>query len=88
MKSKFLRPFSIPSAAFAVVLLFANALGAAPAAKDASKDATPLPLPAIRALKLEPAALTLKEGRDERRVLVFGVTEGDKIIDLDRKSVV
>src|SRR5260370_12267036 len=42
----------------------------------------PPPLPAIRSLKLEPAALTLKDGRDERRVLVSGKTEGDKSIDL------
>jgi Protein of unknown function (DUF1549)/Protein of unknown function (DUF1553) len=87
MKSKLLRQISIPSAAFAVVLLLANSLSAAPAAKNASKDEPPPPMPAIRALKLEPAALTLKDGRDERRVLVFGVTEGDKVIDLTSQAV-
>ena len=87
MKSKTLRPISIPPVAFAAFLLFANALGAAPAAKDASKDAPLAPLPAIRALKLEPGSLTLKEGRDERRVLVLGVLEGDKVIDLTSQAV-
>ncbi len=40
------------------------------------------PLPAIRALQLEPASVTLKDGRDERRVLVMGIVEGEKQIDL------
>ncbi len=39
-------------------------------------------MPAIRALKLLPDALTLSDLRDERRVLVLGVIEGDKTIDL------
>ncbi len=47
----------------------------------------PPPLPAIRSLKLEPAALTLKDGRDERRVLVSGKTEGDKSVDLTLQAV-
>ena len=40
------------------------------------------PLPTIRSLRLEPAALTLVDSRDERRVLVLGVIDGDKTIDL------
>ncbi len=47
----------------------------------------PPPLPSIRSLKLEPAALTLKDGRDERRVLVSGKTEGDKSVDLTLQAV-
>jgi hypothetical protein len=52
---------------------------AAPAASSAPEAP---PLPAIRALKLEPPSLTLKDGRDERRVLVFGRADGDKFVDL------
>src|SRR5713101_5173199 len=47
----------------------------------------PPPLPTIRSLQLEPAALTLKDGRDERRVLVSGKTEGDKSVDLTLQAV-
>lgn len=54
------------------------------AEKAASTQAPPPapPLPTIRALKLLPEALTLTDARDERRVLVLGVIEGDKTIDL------
>ncbi|HMJ63951.1 MAG TPA: DUF1549 domain-containing protein, partial [Candidatus Binatia bacterium] len=41
-----------------------------------------LPLPAIKELKVEPASLTLKDGRDERRVLVLGKTEAGRLVDL------
>ena len=53
------------------------------AEKPASKEvpAAP-PLPAIRALKLLPDALALADASDERRVLVLGVIDGDKTIDL------
>ena len=54
---------------------------AAPVGATNSAPAAP-PLPALRALKLEPASLRLQDGRDERRVLVLGITEGDKIVDL------
>ncbi|HXG49065.1 MAG TPA: DUF1549 domain-containing protein, partial [Methylomirabilota bacterium] len=40
------------------------------------------PLPAIRTLELEPATLTLRHGRDERRVLVWGRTEHGARFDL------
>src|SRR5260221_14740753 len=49
--------------------------------------APPPPLPAIKFLKLQPESLALKDGRDERRVLVWGKTEGDKVIDLTSKAV-
>src|SRR5437762_2048762 len=45
------------------------------------------PLPAIRALKLQPDSLTLKDGRDERRILVWGKTKDDKWIDLTSLAV-
>ncbi len=53
------------------------------AEKPASKEvpAAP-PLPALRALKLLPDALALADASDERRVLVLGVIDGDKTIDL------
>lgn len=40
------------------------------------------PLPAIRELRLTPAALNLKHGRDEQRVLVGGLTDGGALVDL------
>src|SRR5205814_10288551 len=49
-------------------------------------SATP-PLPAIRSLKLEPDSLTLKDGRDERRILVWGKTEAGKLVDLTSQAV-
>ena len=44
-------------------------------------------LPAIRSLKLQPDSLTLKDGRDERRVLVWGVIDGDKLVDLTAQAI-
>ena len=62
-----------------VLASFCRGAGSAP-----SKEAAPPPppLPTIHALTLQPEALTLQDGRDERRVLVWGKTEGDKLIDL------
>jgi hypothetical protein len=40
------------------------------------------PLPSIRALKIEPASLTLRDARDERHVLILGQTENGKLLDL------
>jgi hypothetical protein len=40
------------------------------------------PLPVIRALKIEPATLTLRNARDERHVLVLGEIETGKFLDL------
>ena len=59
---------------------------AAPAAGKTTPAVPPPPLPAIRALKIEPASLTLKDGRDEQRVLVFGVVDGDQQIDLTSEA--
>jgi hypothetical protein len=54
-------------------------------AKESTPDMPappPPPLPAITAIKLMPDKLTLSDGRDERRVLVMGVTESGKPVDL------
>ena len=40
----------------------------------------------IKAIRLEPASVVLKDGRDERRVLVLGKTEGDNWIDLTSEA--
>jgi hypothetical protein len=42
-------------------------------------------LPAIRALQLQPASLVLKHGRDERRLLVSGVTDAG-MVDLSDQA--
>ena len=54
--------------------------------KSASAPPPAPPLPVIQSLRLEPASLTLKAGRDERRVLVFGVVEGGKTVDLTAQA--
>lgn len=54
-----------------------------PAATD---QIPPPPLPAIRALVLEPAALTLEDARDERRVLVWGQTDDGSRVDLTARA--
>ena len=47
-----------------------------------STGAKDLPSPAISAIRLEPAKLTLEDGRDVRRVLVWGETAEGERIDL------
>ena len=42
--------------------------------------------PAVKALRLEPSSLALKDARDERRVLVLGKADGDKWIDLTSEA--
>ena len=54
---------------------------------ESSGPANDPPLPPIKSLKLEPASLTLKNGRDERRVLVLGVTEENQLIDLTSQAI-
>jgi hypothetical protein len=58
-------------------------------AGGSNKSAVPAkpPLPPIRSLKLEPAALTLEDGRDERRVLVWGETASGQRHDLTGDAV-
>jgi hypothetical protein len=54
--------------------------------KDASSEAVPQ-IPTIKSLHIEPASLTLKHGRDERRVLVMGKTDSGQVIDLSSMAV-
>ena len=49
---------------------------------DTADAVAPPPLPAIKSLVIKPASLTLKNGRDERRVLVMGKTDSGALIDL------
>ena len=70
------------------LLSFSLALqGWAASSGSGSVAPEPPPLPAIRSLKLEPASLILHDGRDERRVLVFGQTETETIVDLTSLAV-
>jgi len=59
---------------------------AADAKKEVSTEPAP-PVPAIKSLQIEPASLTLKNGRDERRVLVLGKTDSGALIDLSSVAV-
>src|SRR5688572_25517874 len=58
----------------------------ADAKKEASTEAAP-PIPSIKSLRIEPASLTLKNGRDERRVLVLGKTDSGTVVDLTSAAV-
>jgi hypothetical protein len=60
---------------------------AADAKKEGSTEPAAPPIPAIKSLHIEPASLTLKNGRDERRVLVLGKTESGAMIDLTSAAV-
>src|SRR2546423_9454446 len=53
----------------------------------AATQAKPAPSPAVRNLKLEPASITLEDGRDIQKVLVFGETEARTRIDLTSSAV-
>ncbi|MGI8966199.1 MAG: DUF1549 domain-containing protein, partial [Limisphaerales bacterium] len=54
--------------------------------QNETNSAPKLSFPAIRSLKLEPASLTLKDGRDERRVLVLGETAAGEKFDLSSQA--
>src|SRR5213594_823567 len=74
---------------FGLMICVLSATVTGSAANSVSSATAPVPapsLPSIRTLKLEPATLTLKDGRDERRVLVLGKTETDKWIDLTSQA--
>jgi len=77
---------SIQTAAISLVLL-TSALAQAAEPNPARDDAHPPALPKILELKAQPAALTLIDARDERRVLVLGKAEGDKWFDLSSVAV-
>src|SRR5207249_8863829 len=59
------------------------------AAEAAGKSAPPPKpaLPPIRSLKVEPAALALEDGRDERRVLFWGETAAGQRFDVTDEAV-
>ena len=57
------------------------------AAAPSAAPAAPPPLPVIRALELRPAQLTLRDMRDERRVLVLGKTANGDFVDLTAEAV-
>jgi len=71
-----------------LVVASATVLSTRAAAPPTAKSVTPAapPLPAVSALKVLPASLTLKDGRDERRVLVLGVTADGKTVDLTAEA--
>src|SRR5438093_6211858 len=71
---------------FAGLLLSFTVCVADAASSATEKDVVAQPLPRITALKLEPSKLTLKDGRDERRVLVMGKTEVGNWIDLTSEA--
>src|SRR5438045_4105813 len=59
-------------------------------AAEAAGKSLPPPkpeLPPIRSLKVEPAALTLDDGRDERRVLVWAETAAGQRFDVTDDAV-
>jgi hypothetical protein len=60
------------------------AAGAAPGTKEALPPKPPLP--AFQAVTLQPTSLTLTDGRDERRVLVWGETPNGERIDLTSEA--
>jgi hypothetical protein len=76
-----MKHFGFAVVAFALVLGALPLSFAAEVKKEQSTQAAP-PLPAIKSLVLEPSSLTLRDARDERRVLVMGKTEDGKLIDL------
>src|SRR5437870_2614830 len=77
------------STLFLFFLLAASGLRGAmpePAAADKKGALAKPPLPQIKSLTLEPAALTLDGGRDARHVLVQGKTAAGEIVDLTSEA--
>ena len=74
----------VQNAAISLVLI-ASALAKAADTTPAAEP--PPPAPKILELKAQPAALTLIDARDERRVLVLGKGDGDKWFDLSSTAV-
>src|SRR5687767_13041262 len=68
------------------ITVLVSAMAAISYAKDAASGDMPAPpappLPNVTAIKLMPETLTLTDGRDARRVLVLGVTDSGKMVDL------
>ena len=72
------------------VLFFAAAAFDARAGNVSSSNKSPEvkspPLPPIRSLKVEPTAVTLEDGLDSRKVLVWGETDAKTRIDLTTQA--
>ncbi|PYK61686.1 MAG: hypothetical protein DME21_08460 [Verrucomicrobia bacterium] len=73
---------------FCLTLALAASLPHGRAAEGAASNKNAPPprpaLPPLRSLKVEPPSLTLDDGRDERRVLVFGETAPGQRFDQRR----
>src|SRR3954453_22050503 len=65
-----------------LLLLMANGAGAREQAPAIPKA----PLPEAAKLVFEPASLTLEDGRDERRVIVWGVSKDGGKFDLSSEA--
>ena len=74
---------------FFIILAALVGLPRGRAAEGAGKNVPPLKpaLSPIRSLKVEPASLSLDDGRDERRVLIFGETTAGQRFDLTDEAV-
>lgn len=79
------RRLAFAFAALLIAVPFTLSVGAEKAGSTQGPPPAP-PMPAIRALKLLPDTLALSDGRDERRVLVLGVIEGNRTIDLTAEA--
>jgi hypothetical protein len=53
---------------------------------DKTPEVVPAPLPPVKELKLEPASLTLEDGLDARKVLVWAVTDSHGRLDLTTQA--
>ena len=68
---------------FFLILLLANGAGAH---AEQAAVVPKAPLPQATKLVFEPASLTLEDGRDERRVIVWGVTKDGEKFDLSSEA--
>jgi hypothetical protein len=70
-----------------ISLVFLLASGACVRAETAAAASVPkAPLPQVEKLVFEPASLTLEDGRDERRVIVWGVTKDGEKFDYSSEA--
>src|SRR4030095_792063 len=77
---------TLPAAVLGLLCAVTAPLRASEAAKAAKDFPAPPPLPKIQSLKLDPPALTLNDGRDERRVLVLGQIDSGQFVDLTAQA--
>jgi hypothetical protein len=67
----------------AFILVFSLGFAGHPSQADSTSE----PSLDFRALKIEPASLTLHDGRDERRVLVWAETASGRRVDVSHRAV-